>query len=226
MMRRFMPPSLRSFDPPPVLPETNDRDPVRDAIFHEGYVAGQHAGFTAGVAEAEEKARIELERQAALMRAELDERLAHDAAAIAFEKLLAQRAADLRGLEHEVREAIAAALTLLFPTMFEHAAGQELIALIGDALTARTPEHITVKASPETITAITALPLPDAAADRLTLTPDPTLGFGVAEIAWAGGGLTFDPAALLTSVAAAIAPAPPSAELTLSDSLRKDETYA
>ena len=68
------------------------------------------------------------------------------------------------------------------------------------------PKRSTLRAHPDTLRAVAAPEPTRRHAARLTMQPDATLPFGTAEIAWTGGGLTFDPTALHARVVTILAP--------------------
>ncbi len=205
-MRRFVPPPIQAFDSSPWCEEPNTIGPVRDPAYASGYDAGQRAGRIAGFADGEAQARFAAASEMARLNAMLDERRACNSVADILNDVLAARQADRQQMQQEARSAIAAALDLLFPTLMAQTAGSEIVALIDQALNARTSEALAVRASSETIAAIRSCGLSEQSSDRVTLLPDPDRPFGAAEIAWTGGGLTFDHAALLKNVTEAVSP--------------------
>jgi flagellar biosynthesis/type III secretory pathway protein FliH len=199
-MRLFVPPPVQAFAPPSVAEETDQLDAVRSAAFQDGFLAGERAGHTAGVAEGERLAQERFETEASGFRETIETLSSCNTVAGALAQLLEARNADRRMLELETRAAIVAALDTLFPALVNHAAGPELAALISDALTTRAGEQISVLAAPETIEAIKAQGLPESETARLLLAEDPHMTAGEARIGWSGGGLAFDPTALLQQV--------------------------
>jgi len=182
---------------------------------------GHAVGLQAGEAEARAVCAAEL----AALHADLARRDARLCVGEALHALLAARDEDQRNLEDAVRATISAALTTLFPTLLRQAAGQEIAALLADALTDRPTDTLTLRAHPETIAAVQAESLAAADTARLTLVPDPMLAPGAATLSWsaspapaiptaaapgiaAAGGVTFDPAALLARVTAILRPCP------------------
>ena len=85
-------------------------------------------------------------------------------------------------------------------------AGQEIAALLTEALTDRAPKTLTLRAHPDTLRAVAEPDPTRGHAAQTTMQPDATLPFGTAEIAWVGGGLTLDPAALHARVVTILAP--------------------
>jgi flagellar biosynthesis/type III secretory pathway protein FliH len=205
-MRRFVPPPIKAFDPSSAAGDGHMFGPVRNAAYDVGFEAGRREGHAAGFAAGEAQARAIGDVEIARLHAMLDEQIACNSVADALTQLLAARHDDLRLIEQEMRSAVAAALDILFPSLMAQAAGAEITALIDQALTARAFEEIRVRASVETIAAVTARGLPEAGSTRLTLVSDADHPSGAADIAWTGGGLTFDPAALLRTVTDAISP--------------------
>jgi hypothetical protein len=120
-------------------------------------------------------------------------------------ELLAARDEDQRALEATARGALAAALSTVFPTLLGLVAGREIAALLADTLTERATDTLTLRAHPATIAAVQAEG-PALDAERLTMVPDPASAPGVAALAWSGGGVNFDPAALLDRVTAILRP--------------------
>ena len=206
MMRRFVPPPIQAFDPSSGAGDPDAFGPVRNAAYGVGYDTGHRAGHAAGFAEGEAHARTVCDMEVARLRAMLDEQTACNSVADILTRLLAERDADRRQIEQEARSTVSVTLNTLFPSLMTLSAGSEIVALIDQALTARTAEGITVRASAETIGAITARGLPEAGSARVVLLPDAEHSFGAADIAWTGGGLTFDPATLLRRVTDAILP--------------------
>ena len=93
---------------------------------------------------------------------------------------------------------------MLFPVLLAQTAGQEIAALIGDALAERGIERLTLCADLETISSVKDQGLTES--DTLTLLPDPAMKPGAAVATWSGGGLGFDPAALLEQVVGILCP--------------------
>jgi hypothetical protein len=205
-MRRFVPPPIQAFDSSPWCEEPDTIGPVRDPVYASGYDAGLRAGRVAGFADGEAQARFAAASEMARLNAILDEQRACDSVAAGLNDLLASRQADRQQMRQEARSAIAAALDILFPTLMAQTVGAEIVALIDQALSARTAEAITIRASAETIAAIRFCGLSEQSSARVTLVPDPDQTFGAADIAWTGGGLTFDHAALLKTVTEAVSP--------------------
>jgi hypothetical protein len=213
-MRRFIPPSIDSFGPGAEAGEVDQIGVVREAAYHEGYLAGRLAGHAEGFVEAEGQTRDAWMKDVAEWRGKLEEQTLCNTVAQGLAQLLAARSADYLVLTRQTRAAIASALNLLFPTLMKHALSVELLALIEEALTARAAEEIVVRASAETVAAISAQGLPPGAATRVRLRPVPDYPPHKVDIVWSGGGLTFDADALCRKVT----------DLLLADSMRKDES--
>ncbi len=205
-MRRFIPPPIQAFDPSSGTGDPDIFGPVRNAAYDVGYDTGRRAGHATGFAEGEAHARTVCGEEIARLRAMLDEQTACNSVADILTRLLAERDADRRQMEQEARSTVSVTLNTLFPSLMALSAGSEIVALIDQTLTARPAEGITVRASAETIAAIRARGLPEPGVARVELVQDAEHPFGAADIAWTGGGLTFDPAALLRRVTDAILP--------------------
>ena len=201
-MRPFVPPALRSFDPPVTdTAPPDDHSPIRDAAFAEGHDAGLRAGHAAGVAEGEARMRAEADAEIAELRTHLDRQAARQAVAAGLTRLLEQRDADVSAMAAAARAALAEALQGIFPVFLRTAMGAEVAALLTDAAGAHAAEQLKLRAAPATIDAVRAQSLPDELLARITFEPVPDRPPGWADIAWTGGGLTFDPDALLWQVA-------------------------
>ena len=205
-MRPFFPPQIQTFDTYSSDGDSDPIGPVRNAAYEVGYEAGWRAGHSAGFAEGETQARSASASEIVRLNAMLDEQQACSNVSDVLHDLLSYRDADRRQIWHETRSATATALDVLFPTLMAQTVGAEIVVLIDEALNARISEGIAVRASPETIEAIRSLGLSEHASARVTLHPDPGQPFGVADIAWTGGGMTFDPQALLRRVTEAVSP--------------------
>ena len=207
MSRRFHPPPLAAFythrevDPAQTLAET------REQGFAEGRSAGLKQGYEAGFMEGAAETRAALQPELDALRETSGNRERRVGVADALRRVLADRDADLATLERASRELAAAALKALFPTLLATAAGAEIAALLADVLAERAPETLILRAHPDTLATIAAETAVEREAGRLTPEPVPDMAFGVAEAAWSGGGITFDPAALLARVTAVLAAA-------------------
>jgi hypothetical protein len=128
-------------------------------------------------------------------------------------QVLAARDTDVALLETAMREAATVALRTLFPTLLASATGTEIAALLATALIERGPETLMLRAHPDTLATVAAEIATEQEAGRVTLAACDNMPHGAAEIAWAGGGLTFDPAALLANITSVLA-LPPLASLS------------
>ena len=216
MIRRFVPPPIEALRPCAVPGEIDALGAMRQAGYQEGFAAGQRSGHAEGFAEAEARTRAEWAKDTTEWRIKLDELTACNTISHGLAQLLAARSADYLTLARQTREAIGAALDLLFPALMAHAIGAEVLALIEQALTDRAPEEITVRASAETIAATSAQGIPSASSMRLRLRPTPDYPPYKADISWTGGGLLYEPEILLRKVT----------DVLMNTTLRKDETDA
>ncbi len=215
MSRRFIPPAVAAFGggADAALAEAVAR--AREEGFTEGRLHGLQDGHAAGRREGEMQTRELLQAELAALRGEyakLDQQIL---VSTALDRVLSARAADLAALDLATRAAIAAALRTLFPVLLARSAGMEVEALLREALTERPDETLRLRAHPDTLEAIadeTGGRQEEPA--RLTLVADASLAPGAAEIAWTGGGLTFDPAGLLEHVVAMLGAASPPAATT------------
>ncbi|HUB50383.1 MAG TPA: hypothetical protein VMB73_35895 [Acetobacteraceae bacterium] len=207
MTRRFIPPALTAFGNSSRPEVALELARARDAGFAEGSSAGHAKGYAAGLAEGEAKAREACAAELARLEHRAASQVAVAAVAQALDELSAHHEANLRALDDASREAVVTALHTLFPLLSNTAAGAEIAALTTEALTARAPEMLTLRAAPETLAAVLAEGAADPDTQRLTLIPDASCEPGAAALTWCGGGLTFDPPALLRRIAALLAPA-------------------
>lgn len=206
MSRRFVPPAVA------VLAESPDADfaramaGAREEAFAEGREAGLKEGYAAGQREGHEVASAAYQTELA----ELEQKFAKQQAILtittALEQVLAARAGDLRDLEDATRATIVEALRLIFPSLLEHSAGQEVAALVTAALTDRAAEQLVLRANPATLRLAAIDELPGEQAARLTMQEASDMALGAAEIVWTGGGLTLDPAALQARATAILLP--------------------
>lgn len=212
MMRPFIPPAVRILvEPPPADVEAEPVDPcigVREAAFAEGYAAGHRTGHAAGAAEAAAAERSRFDAELATVTAALEAERACNTVVASLADILAKRDQDRADLHGAARACMAEALRLLFPRLMERAVGEEILALVLDALALRPQEGLTLRASPATLDAVRALPIATTDLARLAFVPDPDRPEGQAEIAWTGGGLTFAPEILLRQVTDALCPLP------------------
>ncbi len=195
-MRRFVPPPIKALDPSPV------------ATGLETLAGGDppEMGYAEGIVEGEARARAAAEHEMARLRAALDEKNCHDGVAGSLAQLLAARDADREAMERLMRGALTAALNALFPSLITHAAAGEIRALIEQAVSERAEDKITIRASAETIATVKSRGLPEGVDGRVTFVPAAKHPYGAADIAWTGGGMTFDPADLLRKVNDALSP--------------------
>ncbi len=206
MIRRFVPPAVAAFGDGPDAELAQTLAQARDDGFAEGREVGQREGHTAGLREGEAAATAAHQIELAALQERFAKHQATLAVTTALEQVLDARSADRQTLEDATRIGIVAALRMLFPTLLEQTAGQEIAALLTEALTERAPEALTLRAHPDTLRVVVEQGLPSDHAAHLTMQADATLPFGTAEIAWTGGGLTFDPAALHARVVNILAP--------------------
>jgi flagellar biosynthesis/type III secretory pathway protein FliH len=204
MSRRFVPPAVAVFGSGADAELAQAVARAREEGFLEGRLHGLQEGTATGRQEGEAETREVMQQQLAELRAEyakLDQQIS---VAAALDRVLAARSADLAALEHATRTAISAALQTLFPVLLARTAGQEIAALLHAALTERPTETLRLRAHPDTLDAIAddTNAMPDRA--RLAVAADSSLAPGTAELAWTGGGLTFDPDALLARVMAVL----------------------
>ena len=214
MSRRFLPPPLTGFYALPEADHVQTMAETRDQGYAEGRSAGLKQGYEAGFVEGAAEARAALQPELDVLRETCGNRERRIGLADALRRLLAARDADLSVLERASREVAIAALQALFPTLLATAAGAEIAALLADVLAERAPDTLVLRAHPDTLATIAAETAGERETGRLTPEAVPDMPFGVAEAAWRGGGITFDPAALLarvTSVLEAASQAAPAA---------------
>jgi len=205
-MRPFIPPTLRSFEPPVAAEAVDQHAPVRAEAYTDGYNAGLHDGHAAGMAEGQAQVRASADAELARMRTLLDEQAARQAVAGALEQLIGQRDSDLLAMAAATRTAMADALQQVFPVFLRSAMGAEVANLVVDAVAARSQEQLTLRSAQATLDAVRAQGLPEAQLAKVTMVAVPNRPPGWAEIAWTGGGLTFDPDALLWQVSDILSP--------------------
>ncbi len=216
-MRPFIPPTLRSFELPATADPVDQHAPVRAEAYTDGYNAGLHDGHAAGMAEGQALVRASADAELARMRGLLDEQGARQAVAAALARLTGQRDSDLAAMAEAARTAMAEALQQVFPVFLRSAMGAEVATLVTEAAAARAPEQLTLRAAQATLDAVLAQDLPEAQRARITLVAVPDRPPGWAEIAWTGGGLTFDPDALLWQVSDILSPSQPVAKDAAND---------
>ncbi|MGC1410600.1 MAG: hypothetical protein WA864_16855 [Acetobacteraceae bacterium] len=205
MIRRFVPPAVAAFGEGPDAELAQTLAQARDDGFAEGRELGQREGHTTGLHAGEAAATATHQIELAALQEKSAKHQATLAVTTALEQVLDARSADRQALEHATRTAIVAVLRMLFPTLLEQTSGQEIAALLTEALTERAPEALTLRAHPDTLRAVEQR-LPGDHAAQLTMQADAALPFGTAEIAWTGGGLNFDPTALHARVVNILAP--------------------
>ena len=221
MSLRFRPPPLAGFYAGGDADHAAALVEAREQGFAEGHATGLLEGRAAGLADGATQARDELLPELDALQESSAKRIRYDAVAQSLQRLIGERASDLAALESAVREVATAALRTLFPVLLNRAAGAEIAAILADALAERAPETLILRAHPDTLAAVAAETAGASGKDRLKLAPDPNRAFGMVEIGWTGGGLTFDPAALLSHVTAALAAGstPPTAPSMLDPSI-------
>jgi len=210
MSHRFIPPAVAMFAGGTDAAVAASVARAREEGFMEGRLHGLQEGHAAGRLEGETQARESLQAELVALRSEYAKLDQQNLVSAALDRVLAARAADLAALDLATRTAITAALRILFPVLLARAQGMELEVLLREALTEHPDETLRLRAHPDTLAAMTGeapAGLPDTA--RVTLLADPSLVTGAAEIAWTGGGLTFDPANLLEQVVASLGAVPP-----------------
>jgi hypothetical protein len=207
MSRRFLPPPVTGFYALPEVDHAQTLAETRDQGYAEGRSAGQKQGYEAGFMEGAAEARAALQPELDALRETSGNRERRVGVADELRRVLAARDADLATVERASREVATAALQALFPTLLATAAGAEIAALLADVLTERAPETLTLRAHPDTLATIAAETAAERETGRLTPEAAPDMSFGLAEAAWSGGGITFDPAALLARVISVLAAA-------------------
>jgi hypothetical protein len=205
--RRFLPPPLTGFYAAPEADEAQTLTEMRNQGFADGHNAGLKQGYEAGFMEGAAESRAALQPELDVLRQSSGNRERRVGVADALRRVLAARDVDLAAMERASREVATAALQALFPTLLASAAGTEIAVLLSDVLTERAPERLILRAHPDTLATIAAETAAEREAGRLVPEPVPDMAFGVAEAAWNGGGITFDPAALLARVTSVLATA-------------------
>ena len=212
MSRQFIPPAVDALRKSPAAELTDERLRIRDDAFGEGYAVGLREGRLAGVREGETRARQEHQAELTALRGKFAKQEALGRVADACDALLAAHDATDRAVEQAVRGTMASALRAIFPVLLSRASGAEVLEVAAEALRLRDPAALTLRAHPDTLALIADQRLPEPAAARLTLAPDPGVAPGAAVVAWSGGGLRFDPADLLERVIAVLSPPSSDAE--------------
>jgi flagellar biosynthesis/type III secretory pathway protein FliH len=206
MSLRFRPPPLAGFYEGDGADHAAALVLAREQGFAEGHASGAVEAHAAGVAEGEARTRDAMEPELNALQQSSAKREQRDSVAQALRHLLDGREHDLLALEKTVRDVVTVALRALFPVLLSHAAGAEIAALVAVAMTERGHETLTLRAHPDTLAAVVDETKAAVADGRLVLAADEKRGLGAVDVAWTGGGLTFDPAALLAQVTAALAP--------------------
>jgi flagellar biosynthesis/type III secretory pathway protein FliH len=201
MIRRFVPPAVGSFGTGPLSDAARALDAAREESFLAGQKAGHRDGHAAGLQEGKAQARAANEADMAALRADFARRHTIHTVAEALQRLADMRDSTRLDLETQARGLIEAALRALFPVLMTGTAGAEIVGLIAEPLAERGKEEITLRAHPDTVAAVQAQGIADLEPALLTLIADPALSPGAIDAAWASGGLTFDPAAMLEQVA-------------------------
>ena len=209
MIRPFIPPAITALRPFMLLESDvaaggDDPTPASDPGFLEGHACGLIEGRLAGQRESEARAREAFDAERAILHEKLAKLEAAENVSAALGRLFATRDAAERALEDAARSVLVSALRTLFPVLLASAAGAEIAALINQSLAVRPAGTLGLRANPDTLASLAC-----AAPDGLVLTPDPSLAPGAAELSWSGGGLSFDPAALLNRITALLSPAHP-----------------
>ncbi|HEX3989671.1 MAG TPA: hypothetical protein VHX39_00730 [Acetobacteraceae bacterium] len=207
MSRRFLPPPLAGFYASSEVDEARTLADMRDQGFADGHSVGRKQGYEAGFMEGAAEIRAALQPELDALRESSGNRERRVGVADALRRVLAARDADLAAVERASRELASAALQALFPTLLATAVGSEITAVLADVLAERAPETLVVRAHPETLATIAAETAAERDAGRLTPEAVPDMPFGMAEAAWSGGGVTFDPAGLLARVTSVLAAA-------------------
>jgi flagellar biosynthesis/type III secretory pathway protein FliH len=208
MSRRFIPPAVEALGDGPGAEAARDLMAAREAAFIDGRDEGWREGHAAGAHDGEARMQMLCQQELSALRSDFARRDSGLLVAEALQTLLRTHDADLDALEATLRTTVAASLQVLFPALLQAAAGREVAALVADTLAERAPDTLTLHAHPDTIAAVAAEDLPSDAAARMTLVPDADLEHGAARLQWAGGGMTFDPVALLDRVTAILRPCP------------------
>jgi hypothetical protein len=207
LSRRFLPPPLAGFYESSEVDEARTMADTRDQGFADGHSVGRKQGYEAGFMEGAAETRAALQPELDVLRESSGNRERRVGVADALRRLLAARDADLATVERASRELASAALQTLFPTLLATAVGSEITAMLADVLAERAPETLILRAHPDTLATIAAETAAEREAGRLTPEAVPDLPFGVAEAAWSGGGVTFDPSGLLARVTSVLAAA-------------------
>jgi flagellar biosynthesis/type III secretory pathway protein FliH len=204
MSRRFIPPAVDVLLDGPRADAACETARVKEEGFAEGLRIGRHEGHAIGLRQGEEQAGKIHQAELDKLRAAYAKQHTIEIVLAALQALLAEREQTRREVEEATRKVVSSALRTLFPVLLAKAAGQEIAAIVGDALSERGIDGVTLRCDPETIVSVTHQGL--AEADTLTLHSDPEMKPGTAVATWSGGGLSFDPAALLEQVVGILSP--------------------
>lgn len=203
MSRRFIPPAVALLDQGPEAERGRELSRIRSEAMALGQAAGWAEGHASGLAEGLARGGELAEARIADLTALAAGAPARGAIAAAIAELHALLPRALAETERRATEALEAALRHLFPVLLARAAAGEIAALARAALIEHAGE-LTLRAHPDTLPALAAALGEEAA--RLACAADATLAPGAAVIDWRGGGVSFDPAALLDAIAAALRP--------------------
>jgi len=204
MSRRFQPPPLARFYDTTEVDQVQALNDARATGFAEGSSVGRQQGYEAGFAEGAAETRAALQPELDALRESSANRDRRVGVIDALRQVVATRQADLAALEQASRDVIASVLEALFPTLLAAAAGREIAALLAEALAERAPDSLILRAHPDTLSVIAAETTAEQTGGQLTVEPVPDMAFAVAEAVWSGGGITFDPAALLARITAVL----------------------
>lgn len=203
MSRRFVPPALALLAG--AAPGAADDVPVgpRDDAFAEGHACGLREGRLIGLREGEARAAEQYRAELAALRDGFAKHEAEGALAAALDRTCADRAALRAALEVDSRAAIVAAFRAIVPVLMASAVGQEAAEVVAAAIADHADDALQVTAHPDTLAHLAAAVRPG-----LTLRADAALEPGAVAVAWTGGGLRLDPAALCAQVEAILSPHP------------------
>jgi flagellar biosynthesis/type III secretory pathway protein FliH len=204
MNRRFVPPAVDAF----VNAARSDVDCEwargRDGGLAEGISIGRSEGYAAGLREGRDRADERHQAELARLRAAFAKQSSIETVVAAIQQLLAAQDTTRRSLEDAARAAIASALRTVFPVLLGQSAGVEIAAVIAEAVSERGSEALTLRCHPETLASIQAQGSIES--EALIFAPDDGMAPGAAVATWSGGGLNFDPTALLAQVVEILSP--------------------
>jgi flagellar biosynthesis/type III secretory pathway protein FliH len=227
MTTRFRPPSVTG------LQAVRDEDRLRaltearQAAYAEGQAKGRAEGRAEGLAEGNAATTAALGPELAELRENIAKRDRRVGVAEALRAVLAARETDLEALQRATGDVVAQALRTLFPVLLATSAGGEIVALLSTALTEREPEALVLRGHPDTLAMFAAETTTPRDGSRVRMQPAPDMAPGEAEIGWTGGGIRFDPAALMARVADVLAPSAPALHAAAIDeaAARNDPSY-